>query len=112
MPAVELLFPVSQGLRQTCVNDSYIVSTIRLNEDMARLDALVQTLAELLDDHSRADLSTPGAYETMVFPGNNEDGVTDWTELDFRRYDSEDDAYDGHDEMVAKWLEMPLGLGT
>ena len=42
-------------------------------------------------------------WETMVFPCNADGEVTDWGDLDVERYDSEEEARVGHDEMVAKW---------
>lgn len=99
-------------LRQTCVNDSYIISTILRRQEMQQLDELIEAFTSLIGDVGRADLGTPGDYETMVFPGSNDGGISDWSELDFRRYDTEDEAHAGHEELVTKWLEMPTGLGT
>lgn len=40
----------------------------------------------------------PLIFETMVFPSES-----DFTDLDCRRYSTEEEAVTGHDEMVDKW---------
>lgn len=81
------------------LSNGYQVSTVILSEEVLAMDNFLSILP--LED--RADLSTLGDYETMVFPAN-EDGVTDWVEVDFRRYSSEEEAKIGHEEIVNKWL--------
>ena len=41
--------------------------------------------------------------ETMVFPCNANGEVKDYSDLDCQRYDSEEEALQGHKEMMAKW---------
>lgn len=108
MAVVELEVRAPNCLRQTCVNNSYVISTVFLHKELAALDSLIVGITEIIGDMGRADLGAIGDYETMVFPGTNASGITDWTELDFRRYESEDEAHEGHADMVAKWEEMPL----
>lgn len=86
---------------------NYVVSTIYRDEFNKEVDAtlsgignLLGLTAEVLD---RADLETPGDYETMVFSCDTSGEVTDWTEVDFARYDSEDLAREGHHLMVGRW---------
>ena len=42
-------------------------------------------------------------WETMVFSRNPQNGDIDYGELDVDHYDSQEEAYDGHDRMIAKW---------
>ena len=42
-------------------------------------------------------------WETMVFSRNPQTGDVDYTELDFDRYNDENEAYAGHTIMVDKW---------
>ena len=42
-------------------------------------------------------------YETMVFACNNEGEVTDWKDLDCKRYHSLEEMQAGHKAMVEKW---------
>lgn len=41
--------------------------------------------------------------ETMVFPCDEKGNVTDWGDLDAYWYESEEEAEEGHFEMVEKW---------
>jgi hypothetical protein len=109
MSVTELDVAAAHCLRQTCVNDSYVVSTIQRLDEIRQIDGLVDVMTALVGDIGRADLSAAGDFETMVFPGSS-DGISSWTELDFRRYDTEEEALEGHKDMVTKWLEMPVGL--
>ena len=87
------------------LSNGYWVSTVLLGTTAKSLDSMISTISIFtgpLED--RADLSTPGDYETMVFRCDEAGEVTDWQELDFRRYDTEDAAKVGHEEIVAKWM--------
>ena len=53
-------------------------------------------------DHSFGD-ATPLIFETMVFPPRKDGEKRSSSELDARRYSTEEDAKAGHAEMVAKW---------
>lgn len=94
----------------TPLPNDYIVSTIEISTH--ELDELITTFRNLLfenGDDGRSDLSTPGDFETMVFPGTGND-ITDYGELDFARYATRDEALEGHAVMVARWKEMPSGI--
>jgi len=82
------------------ISSGHIVSTVLLSPDIALMDNFLSLFP--LDD--RADLSTPGFYETMVFAANDEGIVTSWAELDFERYSTEKAAKDGHEKIVNKWM--------
>ena len=107
----EMKVSAEHCLRQTAVDGGYIVSTIRLKDELRTIDGLIGMLNSVIGDIGRADLSAPGSYETMVFPGTAEDGIQDWSELDFRRYTTEAEALAGHDELVERWNAMPAGMG-
>jgi len=85
------------------LSNGYIVSTVRLLPEVQSLDSMIGFLQNMNGDDTRADLLTPGEYETMVFLGEDSK-VIDWLELDFRRYFTEDDAKIGHEEVVTEWL--------
>jgi len=93
------------------LSNGYLVSTILRSPEMRDVDGLVGALvgafSSLLgeEDEERADLLTPGDYETMVFRCSEEGEVESWTELDFRRYVTKDEALAGHEEIVGKWLD-------
>ena len=57
-------------------------------------------------DHSFGH-GLPLIFETMVFPHNKQDdggkGVTNWGELDSKRYSTEEEALEGHARMVETW---------
>lgn len=74
---------------RTVVNNKYVVSTVLL----AGYDAAPW----LFDDHG-------GGFETMVFPCDEQGTVTDWMELDCRRYHSVEAARDGHNDVVLDFL--------
>lgn len=77
---------------------------------MQAVDKMIQMVTDLVSgDVGRANLDQPGNYETMVFPGRREE-ISDHAELDFARWDTEQNARIGHEQMVKKWLEMPPGL--
>ena len=46
-----------------------------------------------------------GIYETMVFPSDSSGEITDWREQDMNRYETEEEARDGHAKMVTRWTE-------
>ena len=94
----------TQTVESTVLSNGYLVSTIALSEQLAPLDSLIATFAELVGDTERAKLGTPGGYETMVFAAENGE-VTNWLELDFRRYATEEEARAGHEEIVETWLK-------
>lgn len=96
---------------------NYLVSTIFLSSANLALDDSLTRLGELVfsnervKDHPEAEelkerfdfLKTNGDYETMVFHCDEEGEPTDWTEVDAARYDSEEEALDGHRQMVERW---------
>lgn len=44
-----------------------------------------------------------GDFETLVFEADAQGKVTNWAEVDGRRYDTEQQAIVGHEEFVTKW---------
>ncbi len=91
---------------QTVLDNGYLVSTIERDDLTKAFDGMISTMIAFVGDVGRSDFSTPGKYETMVFP----DG--EWHELDFKRYDTVAEAESGHAEMVAKWTTMPSGMAV
>lgn len=73
---------------RTIVGGKYLVSTITLSG------------AELWPDIYE---EAGGAYETMVFPCDEQGIVSDWTELACQRYRTLDEARTGHTDMVQNW---------
>lgn len=43
-------------------------------------------------------------YETMLFPVDEYDEVTDWMERDMARYATEEEAIEGHNKFISKVL--------
>ena len=74
---------------RTVVNNKYVVSTVSLPG---------YELAPRLYDE------LGGGYETMVFHCDADGIVTDWLELDCRRYRSHQAARAGHNDVVLDWI--------
>jgi len=91
------LEPTNTNVLHRTLVGKYIVSTVLLSDTVKMMDSYIAPLGEV-------QLGTPGDYETMVFAGNK-DGVTDWLEQDFARYDTKEDALKGHSKIVEKWIE-------
>lgn len=72
---------------RTVVNNKYVVSTV-----------LLLGAAHLYDLMGRDE------FETMVFPCDEQGNVTNWRELDCRRYHSVEAARDGHNDVVLDFL--------
>lgn len=53
-------------------------------------------------DHQYGD-GPPLIFETMVFPTGPDNTVSDWGDLDCDRYSTEEEALEGHKQMVEKW---------
>ena len=49
-----------------------------------------------------------GEYETMTFAATLDGEVTDWTELDCNRYNTELGALRGHTQVVTMWYETTM----
>ena len=100
-------------LRRTVVEldngERYVVSTVVLDSLIKQMDGALIAFGDMFgisnEDIERFDPSTPGDYETMVFPSDEDGNALDYTELDFARYDSEDLAIEGHNVMVNRWKE-------
>ena len=45
-------------------------------------------------------------WETMVFESDENGNVSDWMDLDCDIYVTEQQASEGHDEMIRKWENM------
>ena len=78
-----------------------VVSTVLLDSLMRPLDDLLG----MFPIKGRADLHAPGDYETMVFSCDSEGEITDFTEKDFARYSTAEEAVKGHDLMVENWSQ-------
>ena len=76
-------------IERTVVNNCYVVSTVRLPG--------FELAPELYNELG-------GEFETMVFPCDEQGTVTDWMELDCRRYRSVEAARDGHNDVVLDFL--------
>lgn len=44
-----------------------------------------------------------GRYETMVFECDSDGNVTNWIEVDYKRYRTSEEAAAGHITMLNKW---------
>jgi hypothetical protein len=75
---------------RTIVGGKYLVSTIALSG------------AELWPGIYE---EAGGAYETMVFPCDEQGIVSDWTELACQRYRTRGEAMTGHMNMVQHWTD-------
>ena len=81
---------IPKTVDRTIVGGKYLVSTIALSG------------AEIWPDlYEEAD----GAFETMVFPCDEQGIVSDWLELDCERYRTRSDAMTGHINMVQNWTD-------
>jgi hypothetical protein len=93
----------SHAVCQSILSNGYWVSTVVLDNSLvSMIDGIV---GGILVDQGRADLSTPGTFETMVFACDEDGEVTSWRELDFARYSTREDAAKGHEEIVERWME-------
>jgi hypothetical protein len=98
----------SKNLHQialTHLTNGFVVSTAHLSEEVLKLDEILGVMGELAGNEAAKKLSSPGAYETMVFRADSEGEIADWLDLDFVRYDSPEEAEEGHELMVEKWME-------
>lgn len=88
----------------------YFVSTIWRSSVGLMIDRAISDMMALFnvtpeEIGRKADLATPGDYETMVFRAEDWDssGPRYLPECDFARYETEEDALVGHQKMVEKW---------
>lgn len=88
-------------VESTILSNGYWVSTVNL-DPVRPLDNLLGAFSSLVPD--RADLSTPGNFETMVFACRPDGEVEHWQELDFARYTTVEEAREGHERIVQKWM--------
>jgi hypothetical protein len=99
--------PEAGQLAGDVLSNGYYVSTIRRSEELQTLDGMVGVMTALMGttpaELERADLDTEGEFESMVFRCDPDGSVQSWTELDFRRYDTEDEASEGHEWLVKMW---------
>jgi hypothetical protein len=72
-------------------------TVVTLHSGQHVLVSTVLLMSLRLMSHSREE------YETMTFPADETGMVLSWTELDCKRYDSEEDAFAGHAMVVMKW---------
>jgi len=93
----------------------FVVSTVRREEELKRFDEMIGLVADSaieagVDEEDLAGtlgsrIAGDEDYESMVF-GANEDGrIQNWEEVDSRRYNTEDEALQGHYELVEKWSD-------
>ena len=73
----------------------WVVSTVRLQEALLPIDKALSIF--------KPGLGAPGPYETMVFRGDKEGNITDWTDREMARYPSAQAAKTGHAKMVRRW---------
>lgn len=103
----------SNALRWAIKTDTangYVVSTIERNDELKQIDGLISFFTAItVGDIGRADLSTEGDFETMVFSKQGWD-ARELRELEHARHATQEEAEAGHAEMVAKWENMPPGL--
>lgn len=76
-------------------------------------DVLVSTVGPLIVGGMSYDIGFGRSHETMIFAWDGEK-VTNWGELDFAGYTSEDAARKGHEAMVEKYTDRgaPVAIGT
>jgi hypothetical protein len=70
---------------------------VTLHSGQHVLVSTVLLMSLQLMSHSREE------YETMTLQADETGKVTNWRELDCKRYDSEEDAFAGHAVVVMKW---------
>ena len=73
-------------VKQDTLANGYFVSTVWLGLDHGMLGSV-----------------RPLIFETMVFR-KGKDGVIKYNELDMSRYSTEQEAIEGHNQMVEKWV--------
>jgi hypothetical protein len=73
------------------VVDGYVISTVKLPG--------AENYPDLFGGHM---------YESMVFRADSDGTVTNWTEVDSLRYETEDAARLGHAALVAMWKTTVL----
>jgi len=98
----EGVFQHNRSVRSTRINKRFVVSTVRLSEMVKGIDQMIGTASKLIGDR-HADLLIQGDYETMVFRCDPDGGVSDMMDIDMQRYDTEEEAIKGHEEMVQRW---------
>lgn len=81
--------------KKTWLSNGYCVSTVSLGSPIS---TIFDPMLSLVD----RKFASPGGYETMVFP-QEDNNIIDWGELDFARYSTEEEAITGHHNMVEKW---------
>lgn len=64
-------------------------------------DGRVVSTVWLGDDHNFSNSGDPLIFETMVFPS-----VDDYMDLACRRYSNQEEALQGHKELVAIWSSL------
>lgn len=100
------------GIKATLLANNYFVSTVKLVEVVKPADQLISGIMKLYgitpeDLGMVAHLDMPGDYETMVFRWYPEEECRGSAELGFARYETLEEAEQGHDEMVERWRRMP-----
>ena len=100
---------VGAGLWATTLSNGYFVSTVKLGEITKQADKMITSLMNLYgvtatDLGRPANLDMKGDYETMVFTHDGEH--RDSKEVAFARYTTEEEAREGHIEMVERWRRM------
>lgn len=83
-----------------------VVSTVKLSASSQSFDSTLALVNSLFGEPRVADLNAEGNYESIVFFCDEDGGVEDWEEQDFRRYDNNADALIGHAELVERWKNV------
>lgn len=88
---------------RTVLPNGYVVSTIWRDSIGLEIDRLLGLISEIFEYERGIAMKGSEDYESMVFRCDQDGEITDFTELDFRRYNTEEEARAGHQEMVEKW---------
>ena len=68
---------------------------------LTQLPEVVVSTVRLCIDHGSG--GTPLWYETLVFPHDGKE-ITSWGEIDGSRYTTTEQAQEGHEKIVSRWL--------
>lgn len=111
----EFVATQNNGVGATLLSNNYFVSTTRLLPQTKIMDALLElkrraygvTKEQLLEAGFFGMNAKGGEYETMVFEWYPDEDRRSNRELAVARYDTVEEAEEGHKEMVERWRRMP-----
>ena len=95
---------------QTTWNITEFIGNMTNPNSIARtvVDGYVISTVKLPGAENYPDLFAGHMYESMVFRADSDGKVTDWSEVDGQRYETEDAAHAGHASLVAMWKTTVL----